>query len=282
MQDKFALSQRENIFLAKKLLIQAIYDSARLEGCNITFPQTETILNGVSVAGLKMSDVETVLNLRDAWRFVLQSINEPLTLDYCNKVNGYVARNESLDWGVLRYGAVGISGTSYKPPIPNEENVKRSLDEILSANKSNTEIGIDLFLYGCRAQNYWDGNKRTSIIISNKVLIQNGAGVLSIPEDNLPKFGTLLSEFYETNNNSAIKQFLYDNTIKGLEIDRDLAKKRCINATEYRDDEDAYPMKGVKSDFGSRLATAKKESSAREEQSRLDSGPRNAIPEDVL
>ena len=163
MIDKYSLSLKENIFVAKKLLIQNIYNSAKLEGCNITFPQTQTILDGISVSGLKMSDIEVILNLRDAWEYVLSTIEEPLTLESINKINGYVARNESLEWGVLRYGEVGISGTNYKPPIPSEEYVKKSLDLIINSNKSDTEKGIELFLWGCRSQNYWDGNKRTSV-----------------------------------------------------------------------------------------------------------------------
>ena len=79
-----------------------------MEGCNVTFPQTQTILDGMSVAGLKMNDVEVILNLRDAWGYVLKTIEEPLTLEYMNRINEFVSRNESLDWGVLRYGELGI------------------------------------------------------------------------------------------------------------------------------------------------------------------------------
>lgn len=221
MIDKFQLTLKENVFLAKKLIAQSIYDSARLEGCNITFPETETILNGVSIAGLKMSDVEVVLNLRDAWKFVLNTIEEPLTLDYCNKINGFVARNESLEWGTLRNGKVSISGTSYVPKLPDEADVIKSIDAIINSDKSATERGIDLFLYGCRSQNYWDGNKRSSKIIANKFLIMNGAGLLSIPDAKLLDFSKLLSDYYEYYDDphtQAIKKFLYDTSIKGLEI----------------------------------------------------------------
>lgn len=66
MDDKYSLALDQNIFLAKKLIVENIYNSAKLEGCNITFPDTQTILDGVSVANLKMSDVECILNLRGA------------------------------------------------------------------------------------------------------------------------------------------------------------------------------------------------------------------------
>lgn len=229
MEDKYKLSLKENIFLAKKLLVQSIYDSAKLEGCNVTFPQTETILNGVSVAGLKMSDVEKILNLRDAWEYLFRTIEESITLEYWNKINSFVARNESLDWGVLRYGEVGISGTSYRPTLPIQEDIINKINTIIYSHKTDTysytERSIDLFLYGCKAQNYWDGNKRTSIIIANKFLIQKGAGILSIPEDDLEQFGVLLSNYYETDERARIKNYLYENAIKGMTINREIEKK---------------------------------------------------------
>lgn len=221
MQDKYNLSLMQNVFLAKKKLVQNIYNSARLEGCNVTFPQTQTILDGVSVAGLKMDDVEVILNLRDAWKYVLKTIEEPLTLEYINKINEYVSRNESLDWGVLRYGEVGISGTLYVPPIPKKENIINNLNLIMNSDKSITEKGIELFLYGCRSQNYWDGNKRTSTILANKYLIMNGKGILTIGEGQLLYFNQLLVSYYESGNWDEIKTFMYENTIEGLTISQE-------------------------------------------------------------
>ena len=220
MRDKYNLSLKQNIFLAKKRLVQNIYNSARLEGCNVTFPQTQTILDGISVAGLKMDDVEVILNLRDAWGYVLKTIEEPLTLEYMDKINEYVSRNESLDWGVLRYGEVGISGTSYIPPIPKRDDVINRLNHIMGSDKSITEKSIELFLYGCRSQNYWDGNKRTSTIFANKYLIVNGKGILTVPEDKLLIFNQLLLDYYESANWDEIKTFMYENCIEGMSINQ--------------------------------------------------------------
>lgn len=225
MDDKYNLSLKENIFLGKKVLVNSIYHSARLEGCNITFPDTQTILNGVSVGNLKMEDVEVVLNLRDAWKYVLNNIEKPLDLMYICKINSFVSRNESLDWGVLRYGSVGISGTSYKPDIPKADEVENKIDSILTSNKAVTEKAIELFLWSCRSQLFWDGNKRTSIISANKFLISEGKGILMIEDKDLKEFNQRLTEFYNTNDYSKVDRFLYDNCIHGMNIDIELKKK---------------------------------------------------------
>lgn len=225
MEDKYNLSLKENIFLAKKVLVSSIYHSARLEGCNITFPDTQTILDGVSVGNLKMQDVEVILNLRDAWKFVLDNIEKPLNLDFICKVNSFVSRNESLDWGVLRYGSVGISGTSYKPRIPEADETLIKITSILTSNKSITEKAIELFLWSCRSQLFWDGNKRTSIIAANKLLISKGKGILMIEDKYLKEFNKKLTKFYDTNDCSIIDKFLYDNCIQGMTLERTRIKR---------------------------------------------------------
>lgn len=218
IKDKYHLTIDENVFLAKKVLVNSIYNSAKLEGLNVTFPETKTILDGVNVGNLKLDDINCILNLRDAWRYVLSDLKVPLTVDYICSVNSYVSRNESLKWGVLRDGNVGISGTSYIPKIPILDEVVQELNEILSIN-CPTLRAIKLMLYGMRSQLFWDGNKRTSTIIANKIMIENGVGIISVPEEFIMEFNKLLTNFYNTNEDSEIVEFLYQNCIFGIEYD---------------------------------------------------------------
>ena len=115
---------------------------------------------------------------------MLNNINEELNLEYICKINSFISRNESLEWGVLRTGQVGISGTNYIPDIQNENDVKENLNKILSI-ENITLRAIKYMLYGMRSQLFWDGNKRTSMIIANKIMIENGKGIITIKEDNL-------------------------------------------------------------------------------------------------
>ena len=92
----------QNIFLAKRNLVDNIYANAKMEGLNITFPETKTILEGVNVPNLKIDEIQCILNLRDAWEFVISNIDDEFNLDFICKVNEYVSRNESLEWGKLR------------------------------------------------------------------------------------------------------------------------------------------------------------------------------------
>lgn len=219
-KDKYNLSLKQNIFLAKKLIVENIYNSAKLEGCNVTFPDTKTILDGVSVANLKMSDVEVILNLRDAWKYLIDNIDKEFNLDFACKINSFVARNESLEWGVLRYGSVTISGTDYIPPIPIKDDVIKNINDIMNI-ENVTERAIKYFLWGMRGQLFWDGNKRTSSLCANKILISEGKGILSIQEKYIREFNIRLTEFYNTNDYSKIDKFIYEKCIHGITFQQD-------------------------------------------------------------
>ena len=217
MQDKFHLTKQQNLFLAKKVLVSNIYNSARLEGINTTYPDTKTILEGVNVPTLKLDEINCILNLRDAWNYTLTNIDAEVNLDFICKVNSFVSRNESLEWGVLRNGKVGINGVDYIPEIPSEKDIINNIENILK-EKSTTLKSINLMLYLMRSQVFWDGNKRTSMIVANKILIQNGCGIITVKEKYIGQFNTLLTEYYNTGNKDKITKFLYDKCIYGLEL----------------------------------------------------------------
>lgn len=217
-KDKYNLSPKESLFLAKKKWDENVYCGMRMENRAVTFPQTQTILNGVNVPNVQLDDIQAILNMRDAWKHIFNTVNEPLTVEYICELNGFIARNEALEWGKLRRGNVGISGTDYKPPVPVYDTVKSELEQILLSNTTATEKALNAFVWGARGQFFWDGNKRTSLTVANKILVSNGAGIMTITDKCMEQFNTLLLEYYNTNNAEALKQFLYDNAIQGLEF----------------------------------------------------------------
>lgn len=47
-------------------------------------------------------------------------------------------------------------------------------------------------------------------------MIENGQGIISVIQKDIKEFYKLLVSYYETNQNSELKQFLYDNCIDGM------------------------------------------------------------------
>ena len=218
-QDKFHLTPAQSLFLAKKKWDENVYCGMKMENRAVTFPQTQTILNGVNVPNVQLDDIQAILNMRDAWKFLLNTVDEEVTFEYWCKLNEYIARNEALEWGMLRTGMVGISGTDYEPPVPDRTKTETELTAILSSkDASATDKALEAFTWGTRGQFFWDGNKRTSLILANKILISSGAGILTITDKFMEEFNSLLLDYYNTGKSETLKQFLYQNAIQGIKM----------------------------------------------------------------
>ena len=218
-EDRFHLTPEQSLFLAKKKWDENVYCGMKMENRAVTFPQTQTILNGVNVPNVQLDDIQAILNMRDAWKFLLSTVNEEVTFEYWCKLNEYIARNEALEWGKLRTGNVGISGTDYEPPIPNKEKTIKELENILSTpDVSVTDKALEAFVWGARGQFFWDGNKRTSLMLANKILVSSGSGIMTITDKYMEQFNTLLLNYYNTGESEELKQFLYKNAIQRIRL----------------------------------------------------------------
>ncbi len=111
---------------------------------------------------------------------------------------------------------VRIGGTDWIPELPDEKKVESEIQYILEANTSPLNKALDMTLYLMRAQLFYDGNKRIAMLIGNKIMIENGQGIISVIQKDIKEFYKLLVSYYETNQNSELKQFLYDNCIDGM------------------------------------------------------------------
>ena len=220
-KDKYSMSIEENIFVAKRNLVDYIWKSANLEVIAVTYPQTEVIVDGLSVNGLKINDINSIVNLKHAWQFVLENIDYPLDFKYLSQINKLVGDYNIVPLaGKLRTSDVNMGGTEWKPKLPNKEDIEKNINEI-SKIKNTTDKALTMMLYLMRTQPFYDGNKRTAMMSANQIMIQNGAGIISVPIKHQEHFRDMLIKFYETNNMDNIKTFLYDYCIDGIEFTKE-------------------------------------------------------------
>lgn len=219
MQNKFQMTTEENIFVAKRNIIDYIWKSARLEGINVTYPQTYAIIEKAMVSDVSVDDILKITNLKRAWYLVINSIPSPLTIELICKINGEIARDEALMWGTLRTGTVYISGTNYIPPVPDSSTASDELSSLLMI-ESPTERAIEVMLWGMKSQLFWDGNKRTSMLAANKIMMENGCGIISVPNEKLQDFNDMLCDYYTNDTLDKAKQFVYDYCIDGIDFSK--------------------------------------------------------------
>lgn len=105
------------------------------------------------------------------------------------------------DLGESRTDRIFISGTSWRPGIPNPEQLHAELHEHLKIS-NDTERAITILLWMMRKQICRDGNKRRATLIANKILIEHGRGILSVPVEWDGSLKEKFVRYYETNEMS--------------------------------------------------------------------------------
>ena len=186
-----------------------------------------------------------ITNLKHAWQTVFDTINEPLTLDDICRIHADVARDEALMWGKLRTGTVYISGTEYVPPIPTKESANAILEEV-QAIQSPTERAIVIMFKLMKAQLFRNGNKRTSMLAANKLMIQNGCGIISVPNEKLEEFNEILCDYYTNDTLNKAVNFVYDECIDDI----DFRLQEQLEEEQQQTENDIFEYDDPKEDLG--------------------------------
>lgn len=216
MKDKFSMSKEDNIFFAKRKLVDNIYKSANLEGIAVTFADTYSFMNNVNTGNISVEDMLKLKGLKDGWEFILSTIDEELTINYIKKVHFEVCKGQNISpLGEFRDKGVGITGTAWRPKLPSECDYDKELENILN-NDNKLDRCINLFCYLQRSQMFLDGNKRVANLVANKEMIKNGQGIIAVPIDKIGEYFVRLIKYYETDDNNELKVWLYENAVDGI------------------------------------------------------------------
>lgn len=194
-----------------KSLPQFVWEAAQLEGNPFTFPEVQTLLDGITVGGRKLSDAQQILGLRDSMKYLCEEVlagRFAPTKGMACRLNGLIARDEALEWGHFRGEghersnvSVNLGETSWSPR-PTEiggENliaVFRAGLQSLSGVIDPIERAFALKLFMAREQFFFDGNKRTARAMMNGVLMSHGYDGLSIPAARQLDYNQAMAEFY--------------------------------------------------------------------------------------
>lgn len=237
MKPKFFMTREENIFTAKRNIIDYIWKSARLEGLGVTYPDTEAIFNGMYAPHIKVEEIVAVNNLKHAWQFLLDNLDVNADCSYICYLNRIVGGDNLIyNAGFIRNVPASIGGTSCETEIPIESKIKEEIAEINNLEEP-TNRALTLMLYLMRKQLFLDGNKRTSMLAGNQIMIANGCGIISVPIELQPEFTKMLVEYYESGDMGEIKQFVYENCIDGIDFRQNEIHDNDAFTSEFSEDE---------------------------------------------
>lgn len=209
---KMSPNKAKAAMLAQRQLAELVYDAVNLEGINFTLPEIQTLLEGVTVGGHKVSDQQIALNQANAWKEIFKLIKNDqfeVTNEFVCNLHKIAAKEEALEWGKFRSGGVTIAGTDYMPP--NAKDLKNLFNKMVSDSSQINDIydqAIFLFLTMARCQFFYDVNKRMGRFIMNGVLLSHGYPAINLPSKRQLEFNQLMLSFYENGDQKPMNAFL--------------------------------------------------------------------------
>ena len=205
-------NKEKSLMLAKRQLTELVYDAVNLEGLNFTLPEIQTLLDGITVGGHKISDQQIVLNQAIAWKTLFEWISTgkfDLTSQKICELHKIAAKEEALSWGRFRSGGVTIAGTTYIPPKACMlsdlfDDMIHQVSEIIDVY----DKAIFIFLMMARYQFFYDVNKRMGRFMMNGLLLNAGFPAINLPANRQLEFNQLMLSFYDSFNQEPMNQFL--------------------------------------------------------------------------
>jgi len=208
----FTPDKKKYLFLAKKDKVDFVYNTAALEGNAMTYPEVETLLDGITVGGHKLSDEQQILNQNRSVELLFTMLDKDtfsLSKDVLFQLHSEVAKDEALTWGRFRDSNVNIGGTDYLPPDASALD-RLFKDGVVALNDIKHPIlqGLTYLLFGARSQFFYDGNKRTSRLMMNGLLLSNGYPMLNIKAKDRLEFNKRMIAFYDTGDYTEALKYL--------------------------------------------------------------------------
>jgi Fic family protein len=198
--------------LAIREIPALVYEAVNLEGVAITLPEVQTILDGITVGGHKISDQNMVISQANTWRQLFTMINDnrfEFSKSIALELHSIAGKEEAFEWGVFRSGNVTISGTDYAPPSPELlDTIWLEIESKIKQIEDVYDRAITAFLQMARTQFFWDVNKRMGRFMMNGILLDAGYPAINVPVKKQLEFNTLMLDFFSSNDMQAMNSFL--------------------------------------------------------------------------
>lgn len=188
----------------ERFVIELSWKSSKIEGNTYTLLDTENlILYGIEAPGHSKHEAQMILNHKEAFVFVHDNKNKfaGLTLSNLIDLHKIIVRGLNIEYDI-RSKPVGITGSRYRP-LDNKYQITEAVNALSEAVNRLSEgyAKAMLALLGISyIQPFEDGNKRTSRLMANAILLSCGLPPLSYRSIDEKKYREALTVFYELNS----------------------------------------------------------------------------------
>lgn len=200
-----------------RFIIEFSWKTSQIEGNTYDLLSTERLLRfGEKSKNNTEYESQMIINQKEAFELILDdlSIWKSPSVSQLEQIHTVVGNNLNISTN-LRKGLVGITGTNYRP-LDNEFQIREALSNLFTwiDHCNNTYEKALISVLGISyIQPFVDGNKRTSRLLGNAILLSNGLAPLSYRsvDDKVFKEATLV--FYEQNSVEPFKKIFIEQYI---------------------------------------------------------------------
>jgi fido (protein-threonine AMPylation protein) len=198
----------------ERVMIEFSWKSSEIEGNTYSLLGTEALIkNNVAGEGKTADETQMILNHKDAFNEAVQNRERFLKLRSADieYIHSVITKKLRIAKNIRKEG-VKITGTKYEP-LDNEAQIKEALQKMVDLVNNKESFFEKAFLVSiliAYIQVFEDGNKRTSRMISNAILLAHHSIPLSYRIVNTEEYKKAIILFYELNNISYIKQIFIE------------------------------------------------------------------------
>jgi len=198
----------------ERIMIEFSWKSSAIEGNTYSLLNTEALIKeNIKDETKTEAETQMILNHKDAFNESIQSRERFLELRYGDIEYIHSVLTKKLDITKnIRNGAVGITGTKYKP-LDNSFQIKEALEKmiiLINNKKSFFEKAFLSLVLISYIQAFEDGNKRTARMFSNAILLAHNSIPLSYRIVDIVEYKKASILFYEKNNISYLKKIFIE------------------------------------------------------------------------
>ncbi len=198
----------------ERFVIELSWKSSKIEGNTYSLLETEELIKkGIFAEGHSKDEVTMILNHKKAFEMILKNKDDfkELSVSKINQLHNIIVQDLNINTGI-RNEAVGITGTVYTP-LDNKFQIEDAMHEtldLINNDKSSLEKAFIAAVMIPYIQPYSDGNKRTSRMLMNAILLAGDNYPLSYRSANIDEYKKALILFYEQGSLFHVKRIFLE------------------------------------------------------------------------
>ena len=196
----------------ERFIIELAWKSSRIEGNTYSLLETETLIKTRrEAAGHTKEEAIMILNHKSAFDTIMANRDtfKIVNLSDITQLHAILTKDMDVSPGIRKH-PVGITGSLFRP-LDNEWQICEALEKLIDIVNSTTyplEKALIIIAVVAYIQAFTDGNKRTSRMLANAVLMAYDYYPISYRVVDENEYKQAMIHFYEQNSLYDIKKIL--------------------------------------------------------------------------